>query len=110
LLVALAPAASARTGEILLFTALSLQGLAAGIENANEMGYWQTLTPDEVLGRVNATRRAVNRTMAAVGALIGGLGVGLIGEPFTLVLAIGGFVIAALVAASSPLRHTTPPA
>jgi MFS family permease len=107
LLVALAPAASARTGEILLFTALSLQGLAAGIENANEMGYWQTLTPDEVLGRVNATRRAVNRTMAAVGALIGGLGVGLIGEPFTLVLAIGGFVIAALVAASSPLRHTT---
>lgn len=50
-------------GPTLLFIAIGLQGLAAGVENANEMGYWQTLTPDELLGRVNATRRSVNRTM-----------------------------------------------
>jgi MFS family permease len=56
-------------GDALLFVALPLQGLAAGIENSNEMGYWQALTPDELLGRVNATRRSVNRTMAALGAL-----------------------------------------
>ncbi|WP_418001853.1 MFS transporter [Mycobacterium sp. PDNC021] len=105
LLVAFAPATSG--GEMLLFTALGLQGLAAGIENANEMGYWQALTPDELLGRVNATRRSVNHTMAALGALVGGLGVGLIGERPTLVAAIVSFVTAALAAALSPLRQTT---
>jgi len=50
-------------------------------------------------------RRAVNRTMAAVGAPVGGLGVGLIGESLTLAFAIVGFLIAALAAAFSPLRH-----
>ena len=67
LLVALAP--STPVGDVLLFVALPLQGFAAGIENSNEMGYWQALTPDELLGRANATRRSVNRTMAALGAL-----------------------------------------
>jgi hypothetical protein len=67
LLVAIAP--STAIGDALLFVALSLQGLAAGIENSNEMGCWQALTPDELLGRSNATRRSANRTMAALGAL-----------------------------------------
>ena len=65
LLVAFAP--STPIGDALLFVALSLQGLAMGMENSNEMGYWQALTPDELLGRSNATRRSVNRTMAALG-------------------------------------------
>jgi MFS family permease len=105
LLVAVAPATV--VGDLLLFTALGLQGLAAGIENANEMGYWQALTPDELLGRVNGTRRSINRTMAAVGALIGGLCVGLINERPTLLGAIVGFAAAALIASSSPLRRAT---
>jgi MFS family permease len=105
LLVALAPAND--SGHVLLFAALCLQGLAAGIENANEMGYWQALTPDELLGRVNATRRSINRTMAALGALVGGLSVGLIGERPTLIGVIAAFAAAALTAASSPLRKTT---
>jgi MFS family permease len=105
LLVAVAPATG--VGDVLLFTALGLQGLAAGTENANEMGYWQTLTPDELLGRVNATRRSINRTMAALGALLGGLFVGLIGERPTLIGAIVGFAAAAFIASSStPLRKT----
>jgi hypothetical protein len=61
LLVAVAPPTA--VGDALLFVALPLQGLAAGVENSNEMGYWQALTPDELLGRVNATRRSVNRTL-----------------------------------------------
>jgi len=93
------------TGAALLFVALSLQGLAAGIENSNEMGYWQALTPDELLGRVNATRRSVNRTMAALGALIAGLAVGLIGDRLTLIGVIIVFAAAALIAALSPLRE-----
>jgi MFS family permease len=103
LLIAIAPASAA--GHTLLFVALSLQGLAAGIENSNEMGYWQAQTPDELLGRVNATRRSVNRTMAAFGALIAGLAVGLIGERTTLIGVIIAFTTAALIAALSPLRE-----
>jgi MFS family permease len=103
LLVAIAPPTA--IGEALMFVALSLQGLAAGIENSNEMGYWQTRTPDELLGRVNASRRSVNRTMAALGALIAGLVVGLIGERPTLIGVIIVFAAAALTAALSPLRE-----
>ena len=105
LLVVVAPASV--VGEALLFVALALQGLAAGVENPNDMGYWQTLTPDELLGRVNATRRSVNRTMAALGALVGGLFVGLVGEHLTLVGVIVTFSAAAVTAALSPLRKTT---
>jgi MFS family permease len=105
LLVAIAPATV--VGEALLFVALALQGLAAGVENSNDMGYWQALTPDELLGRVNATRRSVNRTMAALGALVGGLFVGLIGEHLTLSGVIVAFAAAAVTAALSPLRETT---
>ena len=91
-------------GDALVFVALSLQGLAAGIENSNEMGYWQALTSDEFLGRVNATRRSVNRTMAALGALVAGLTVGLVGYRPTLIGVIVAFTAAALTAALSPLR------
>ena len=103
LLVAIAPPTA--IGDALLFVALSLQGLAAGIENSNDMGYWQGLTPDELLGRVNATRRSVNRTMGALGALMGGLAVGLIGDRLTLIGVIIVFAAAALIAALSPLRE-----
>lgn len=104
-LVTIAPATA--TGHVLLFTALAVQGLAAGVENSNEMGYWQAITPDELLGRVNATRRSVNRTMAAIGALAAGLAAGLIGYRFTLIGVVVGFAAAALIAALSPLREAS---
>lgn len=92
-------------GHVLLFAAPGLQGLTAGAENANEMGYWQALTPDELLGRVNGARRSVNRTMAAVGAVIAGLLVSVIGERPTLIGVIIVFAIAAAIMAFSPLRR-----
>ncbi|WP_084161067.1 MFS transporter [Nocardia sp. BMG51109] len=101
LLVAIAPATD--IGAALLFVALVLQGLAAGTENSNEMGFWQTLTPDELLGRVNATRRSINRTIAAFGALIAGILAGQIGNRLTLVCTVVVFAVAALAAALSPL-------
>ncbi|MGW4244209.1 MFS transporter [Nocardia sp. NPDC004722] len=103
LLVAVAPAAGA--GVAVLFVALALQGLAAGTENSNEMGLWQALTPDELLGRVNATRRSINRTTAALGALIAGLRAGHMGNRFALCCAVLVFVLAAVTAAFSPLRE-----
>jgi MFS family permease len=103
LVVAIAPPAG--VGITLLFVAMAPQGLAAGVENSNEMGYWQALTPDGLLGRVNATRRSINRTTAALGALIAGLLVGLIGDRPTLIGVITAFAAAALTAALSPLRE-----
>jgi len=108
LLVAIAPSTAIGAAALLLFGALGLQGLAAGIENPNEMGCWQALTPDALLGRTNATRRAVNRTMAALGALMAGLVVGRIGDRPTLVGVILAFAVAALIAALSPLREAPP--
>ena len=105
LLVVIAP--STAIGDALLFVALPLQGLAAGTENSNEMGWWQALTPDEILGRVNATRRSVNRMMAALGALVAGLVAGLIGDRPTLIGVIIVFTAAALTAALSPLREAS---
>jgi MFS family permease len=103
LLVACAPESS--LGDAVIFVALGFQGIAAGIENANEMGYWQTLTPDRLLGRVNATRRSINQTMGALGAVLGGLCIGAFGEQFTLATAVAGFAVAAAIAASSALRR-----
>lgn len=102
--ILVASATDTAAGHALLFAALALQGLAAGAENANEMGYWQALTPDELLGRVNAVRRSVNRTMAAVGAVIAGLLIGMIGERPTLIGVIVIFTIAVAIVAFSPLR------
>jgi hypothetical protein len=76
-----------------------------GTENSHEQVYWQTLTPDELLGRTNATRRSVNRTMAAAGALISGLLIGLVGDRLVLLGVIIVFAAAALTAVLSPLRE-----
>ena len=49
-----------------------LLGLSMGAENANEMGYRQSVTPDRLQGRMNATMRSVNRAMIVIGAPLGG--------------------------------------
>jgi len=91
-------------GPVLLYVALAIHGLAAGIENANEMGLRQTVTPDDLLGRVNANIRSANRTAAALGALVGGAAVGVVGDLWTLVVVMIVFAVAALIAGFSPLR------
>ncbi len=103
--VLVATASPTSIGDVLMFVALALQGLAAGVENSNEMSYWQGLTPDGLLGRVNATRRSANRTAGALGALVAGLAVGLIGDRATLIGVILVFTAAAIIAAVSPLRE-----
>lgn len=102
LLVAAAPASP--VGAAVLFGALTLQGLAMGAENSPEQLLWQTLTPDRLLGRTNATRRAGNRTVAACGALLAGGSAGLVGERPALIGIAVVFAVAAAIAALSPLR------
>lgn len=106
--VALAPAASACATLSSSFFAIAagqlILGLGMGVENANEMGYWQANTPDEVQGRVNATRRSANRTIAVAGAVVGGLLADLVGFRPTLWLAVAVFAVASAILALSPFR------
>lgn len=104
--VALAPSASSGTvlPLIVVATGQLVLGLGMGLENANEMGYWQANTPDEVQGRVNATRRSANRTIAVAGAVAGGLLADLLGFRPTLWLAVAVFAVASAILALSPFR------
>jgi MFS family permease len=108
-IVALAPAGASHWVTIAaLAMGQALYGLAMGAENANEMGYWQAVTPDALQGRMNATRRSINRGMIVVGAPLGGVLADTIGYRPTLWLGIAGFVLVAGYLAVSPfwnVRH-----
>ena len=102
-LVALAPEVPA--GVALLGAALALQGLAMGVENANDTGYWQLVTPDRLLGRANATRRSVNRTAGALGAVLGGAALTLFAQGPTLLGIAVVFAMSAAIVGLSPVRR-----
>jgi len=85
-------------GELLL-------GLSMGAENANEMGYWQAVTPDALQGRMNATRRSINRSMLVIGAPAGGFLGDAIGYRLVLWIASGGFLVAAITLGLSKFRN-----
>jgi hypothetical protein len=89
---------------VLLGGALVLQGLAMGVENANDTGYWQTVTPDRLLGRANATRRSVNRSAGALGALLGGIALTVFDEQQALLGVAALSVVSAVIVARSRLR------
>jgi MFS family permease len=95
--------ASAAT-VVTLYVAFAVQGVAAGSENANEMSLRQTITPDELLGRMNGTMRSANRTLAAAGAVGGGALMSTAGSGSALLAVVLVFTAAVIVAACSPLR------
>jgi MFS family permease len=64
----------------ILIVALFLTGLAAAPYDVNQFSLRQAITPDAILGRVNASMRVVIRGAVPIGALLGGL----IGELFGL--------------------------
>nr|BFF12540.1 hypothetical protein GCM10025699_38430 [Microbacterium flavescens] len=68
------------------------------------MSYWQTVTPDALLGRTNGTRRSANRTMAVVGALAGGAAASVFELNAVLLGVAAIFALAFLIALASPLR------
>lgn len=84
--------------------ALALHGFAGGVENPNSLGYRQAVTPHELLGRVNGFILSANRSMGALGAVLGGAVVGLVGTGAALVAVVVLLTAAAAVAALSPVR------
>lgn len=79
-------------------------GLSMGVSNANEMGYWQSVTPDHLQGRSNATRRSINRAMIVVGAPLGGLLADEIGFRVVLWFSVAGFLMVAAGLSATPYR------
>ncbi|WP_409483395.1 MFS transporter [Arsenicicoccus dermatophilus] len=92
--------------DVVVFVALAILGAAMGVSNANEMGLWQSQTPDVLMGRVNGARRSVNRTLAAAGSAAAGILITLTGVHLTLVVAVIGFGIAAWLTARGIARST----
>ena len=82
-----------------------LLGLTMGTANANEMGYSQSITPDHLQGRMNATMRSINRAMIVIGAPLGGLLADTVGYRPMLYAAAVGFGLVSAYLALSPYRH-----
>ena len=64
----------------------------------------QTLTPDRLLGRVSASIQLLVMCIAPLGALVGGGLAEVAGVRLTLLIACGGFLLAAGWVISSPVR------
>jgi MFS family permease len=81
-----------------------LQGPAVMVINVNALSLRQAVTPDHLLGRVNATGRWIAWGTIPLGALVGGLLATAIGLRETIAISsIGGLIAVGLMAAS-PLR------
>ena len=91
-------------GFLALAVAQAVHGFSMGLDDPNEGGYRQAVTPRELLGRMNATMRSANRTMAVLGALLGGVAAGALGYTWTLWAIVLVFLGAALLMAFSPVR------
>lgn len=93
------------SGWVMLCAGQLLLGLSMGAENANEMGYWQAVTPDALQGRMNATRRSINRAMIVIGAPAGGFLGDAIGYRPMLWITSGGFFVVAITLGLSKFRN-----
>lgn len=93
------------SGWVMLGAGELLLGTSMGAENANEMSYWQAVTPDALQGRMNATRRSLNRAMLVIGAPAGGFLGDTIGYRPMLWIASGGFLVVATTLGLSQFRN-----
>ena len=90
------------------FWVLVIGGLFAGfstvVYNVNQVGLRQAITPDRMLGRMNATMRLIVWGTIPIGALIGGILGSLLGLYPALWLSAVGTSIAFLPVLLSPVR------
>ena len=80
-----------------------LQWATVVVYDVNQLSLRQSLTPDRMQGRVNATFRFLVWGMRPIGSLLGGVLGGLIGLPLTLVVGEIGMVFAVVWLFASPL-------
>ncbi|GLZ28280.1 MFS transporter [Lentzea sp. NBRC 105346] len=75
-----------------------------GVESPPAVTHRQSVTPDRLQGRTNATIRSLNWGMVTVGAPLGGLLADNVGPRTTLSVAAAGFVVVAVSLARSRFR------
>jgi MFS family permease len=109
LLIPLAGAMPGPQAATVALLALSwfLAGAGSLVYQVNAISLIQNLTPDRLLGRLNASRRFFIQGSMPLGALAGGALGGVLGLGPTLALAALGSFSAFLWAALSPLRSAT---
>ncbi|MDA1359656.1 MFS transporter [Glycomyces luteolus] len=84
---------------------LGAVGVGSVVYNVNQVSFRQRLTPDRLLGRMNATVRFLAWGLSAIGALIGGVLGELVGARATLWIGAAGVCLAFLPVFFSPLRN-----
>ncbi len=104
----LVPSAQGATALAFVFLILAQLGDGADtVYQVNQLSLRQAITPERLLGRVNASMHVVGQGAALLGALVGGLLGDLIGLRPTLFLGAGGSLLVALMLTLSPLRRVT---
>jgi predicted MFS family arabinose efflux permease len=83
---------------------MGVVGIGAVVYNVSQVSFRQRVTPDRMLGRMNATVRFLAWGLNAIGALIGGVLGQLLGARTTLWIAAAGISLAFLPVFFSPLR------
>ncbi len=100
----LIPLATRQSAMPLLVAAGFLGGLGGVVYNVNQVSLRQSITPDRVLGRMNATMRFIVWGTMPIGALVGGALGAAIGLRATLWVAGIGGLLALLPPLASPVR------
>jgi MFS family permease len=93
----------------LLIAAQLLATFAGPMTAINQLSLRQAITPDRLLGRVNATMRVIALAAAPVGALLAGLLGGTIGLRPTLAIGALGLQLGFVILLLSPLRTLREP-
>ncbi|MEV8371529.1 MFS transporter [Kribbella sp. NPDC056861] len=98
-------AGDSTSGLVLLCAGQFVFGISLGLDGPIEMGYRQSATPPELLGRLNATLRSLNRGMIVIGAPLGGFLGDRIGLRPALWIGVGVMVAQAVGLQLSRFRH-----
>jgi MFS family permease len=98
-------ATTGSTGLIVLFAGQFLFGVSIGVDGPAEMGYRQTVTPDRLQGRMNATMRSLNRGMIVLGAPLGGVLADHLGGRPALWIAVAGLAGQAIAISFTQVRN-----
>ena len=93
--------------SVILLILAQLGDGADTVFQINQLSLRQAITPERLLGRVNASMHFVGQGAMLLGALVGGLLGDTIGVRPTLLVGAGGSLLVAVMLALSPLRGVT---
>jgi MFS family permease len=91
-----------------LLVALLVMAFGVVLYNVNSISFQQEITPERMLGRLNASRRFLVWGVIPLGALVGGALASVIGLRATLFVGAIGIAFAAVPILLSPLRSLGP--